>query len=210
MIFTIAIDGPAAAGKGTLGRALSQATGFPILDTGLLYRATAARVAEGEDPIAAARGLAESDLARDGLRTARISQEASRVSAIPEVRAALLDFQKTFARREGGAILDGRDIGTVICPEAEMKIFLTASAEARARRRHAEMRETGEASSYDEVLAEMRERDARDSGRDTAPLTPAADAMILETDDMTIDEVVGRCVAALREVVHRNLAAQAR
>ncbi len=146
MIFTVAIDGPAAAGKGTIGRAVAAAFGFAHLDTGLLYRAVGVQALhDGRGVIdphwsaELARRLTPEDLARDDLRTARAGQAASKVAALPEVRAALLDFQKRFARRDGGAVLDGRDIGTVICPEAEAKLFVTASDEARAARRQAEL-----------------------------------------------------------------------
>jgi cytidylate kinase len=137
-VFTVAIDGPAAAGKGTVARAVAARFGFAHLDTGLLYRAVGARAAAGEDPVAAARGLGPADLARGDLRSLAAGQWASRVAVIPEVRAALVDFQRGFARRAGGAVLDGRDIGTVICPEAEVKLYVTASDEVRAARRRAE------------------------------------------------------------------------
>ncbi|MDE3081652.1 MAG: (d)CMP kinase, partial [Paracoccaceae bacterium] len=136
MIFTVAIDGPAAAGKGTISRALAARFGFAHLDTGLLYRAVGAK---GGDSVAAARSLQPDDLARGDLRTLEAGQAASRVAAIPEVRAALVDFQRRFARAEGGAVLDGRDIGTVICPEAEAKLFVTAAPEVRAHRRWLEV-----------------------------------------------------------------------
>ena len=164
MQFTVAIDGPAAAGKGTIGRALAVRFGFAHLDTGLLYRAVGAL---GGDPVAAARGLTAADLARDDLRTSAAGQAASVVAVIPEVRAALVDFQRRFARAEGGAVLDGRDIGTVICPEAEVKLYVTASAEVRAHRRWLEL-----GGDEARVLAEVIERDARDMGRAEAPLKP--------------------------------------
>ena len=145
MIFTVAIDGPAAAGKGTVGRAVAARFGLRHLDTGLLYRAVAARTLEGEAPEAAARTLVPRDTERRGLRAPEVSEAASRVAAIPEVRAALLDFQRRFARSEGGAVLDGRDIGTAVCPEAEVKLFVTASARVRAERRHAELVASGHA-----------------------------------------------------------------
>ena len=195
--FTVAIDGPAAAGKGTVARAVAARFGFAHLDTGLLYRAVGARVAAGEDPVAAARGLGPTDLARGDLRSLEAGQGASRVAAIPEVRAALVDFQRGFARRAGGAVLDGRDIGTVICPEAEVKLYVTASDEVRAARRQAE---TG--GEIGAVLADMRARDARDAGRDAAPMRPAPDAVLLDTTDLSIDAAVERAVslvdAALR------------
>ncbi len=187
MQFTVAIDGPAAAGKGTIGRALAAEFGFAHLDTGLLYRAVGAM---GGDPVAAARGLKPADLARDDLRTLAAGQAASRVAVIPEVRAALVDFQRRFARAEGGAVLDGRDIGTVICPEAEVKLYVTASAEVRAHRRWLEV--GGEES---RVLAEVTERDARDMGRADAPLKPAADAVLIDTSTMSIGEAVAQAVA---------------
>lgn len=188
--FTITIDGPAAAGKGTLCRGLSKTLGFPHLDTGLLYRITAVRSLAGEDPISAAQTFRIEDMTLDGLRTAEVSQEASRVSAIPEVRAALLDFQKTFAARPGGAILDGRDTGTQVCPTARLKLFVTASDEARAGRRLAELLAAGAETSFEEVLSEMRQRDQRDATRAVAPMRPSDDAVIIDTSDMTSDAVL--------------------
>jgi cytidylate kinase len=187
VIFTVAIDGPAAAGKGTIARALAARFGFRHLDTGLLYRAVGVL---GGDPVAAARTLRPEDLARDDLRSLEAGQAASRVAAIPEVRAALLDFQRRFARAEGGAVLDGRDIGTVVCPEAEVKLYVTASPEVRAHRRWLEV--GGDAA---RVLAEVRERDARDMGRADAPLKPAADAVVIDTSDMAIDDAVAAASA---------------
>ena len=189
MIFTVAIDGPAAAGKGTISRAVAAHFGFAHLDTGLLYRAVGAR---GGDPVAAARTLSDSDLARDDLRTLAAGQAASRVAAIPDVRAALVDFQRQFARREGGAVLDGRDIGTVICPEAEVKLFVTASPEVRAHRRWLEVGgdEAG-------VLAEVKQRDARDMGRADAPLRAAADAVVIDTSTMATDEAIDAACAVV-------------
>ncbi|RWR30858.1 (d)CMP kinase [Sinirhodobacter populi] len=195
MIFTVAIDGPAAAGKGTISRAVAERFGLAHLDTGLLYRAVGARVDEGMDPVAAARTLTAGDLSRDDLRTLAAGQAASKVAVIPEVRLALVDFQRRFARREGGAVLDGRDIGTVICPEAEVKLFVTAAPEVRAHRRWLEV--GGDAA---KVLAEVRERDARDMNRTDAPLRPAHDAVMIDTSTLTIDEAVERACAA---VAHR-------
>ncbi|RDD68457.1 MULTISPECIES: (d)CMP kinase [Paracoccus] len=191
MPFTIAIDGPAASGKGTIARALARHFGFAHLDTGLLYRAVGAK---GGDPIAAARGLAPEDLARPDLRSAEAGQAASRVAAIPEVRAALVEFQRRFARSQPGAVLDGRDIGTVICPEAELKLYVTASDEIRARRRALEL-----GADEARILAELRERDARDAARAVAPMRPADDALLLDTSEMTIDEAVARAIACARE-----------
>jgi len=203
MKFTVAIDGPAAAGKGTIGRAVASACGFAHLDTGLLYRAVGMRALnDGRgviDPHWAAqiaRDLSPDDLRRDGLRTGLAGQAASKVAALPEVRAALLAFQRDFARREGGAVLDGRDIGTVICPKAEAKLFVTASDEVRARRRSAEL---GGAQSVEQVRADLAARDARDAGRADAPLKAAPDALLLDTTDLSIDAAVAEAVAHVRE-----------
>lgn len=192
MRFTVAIDGPAAAGKGTISRAVADRFGFAHLDTGALYRAVGVK---GGDPVAAARGLTAGDLARDDLRTLEAGQAASRIAVIPEVRQALLDFQRAFARREGGAVLDGRDIGTVICPGAEVKLFVTASPEVRAHRRWLEV-----GGDEARVLAEVKERDARDMNRADAPLRPAADAMVLDTSEMTIEEAVAAAVAQIERL----------
>jgi cytidylate kinase len=195
MAFTIAIDGPAAAGKGTIGRALAAHFGFAHLDTGLLYRATGRRMLTGLDPVEAAQSLRAEDLDADDLRTPDVSQAASRVAAIPEVRQALLDFQRAFARRAGGAVLDGRDIGTVICPEAEVKLYVTAADAERARRRHVELSGKGHDVTLEEVAQDLRDRDARDSARATAPLKPAEDAVLLDTSEMTIEEATARAIA---------------
>jgi len=189
MIFTVAIDGPAAAGKGTIARAVAERFGFRHLDSGLLYRAVGVK---GGDPVQAARALTPEDLMLDGLRTLEAGQAASRVAVIPEVRAALVDFQRRFARGEGGAVLDGRDIGTVICPEAEVKLFVSASAEVRAHRRWLEV-----GGDEGRVLAEVRERDARDMGRAVAPLRPAEDALLIDTSQMGIDEAVAAACDAV-------------
>lgn len=189
MEFTVAIDGPAAAGKGTIARALADRFGFAYLDTGLLYRAVAAK---GGDPVQAALGLTADDLARDDLRSLAAGQAASLVAAIPQVRAALTAFQRHFARSAGGAVLDGRDIGTVICPMAEVKLYVTSSAEVRAERR---WRELG--GDLGQVLAEVRERDARDMGRADAPLRPADDAIVIDTTDLTIEQAVAMAAAAV-------------
>lgn len=195
VFFTVAIDGPAAAGKGTISKAVAAHFGFQHLDTGLLYRATARRVLAGEDATAAARTLMSKDLESDDLRTPEVAQEASRIAALPEVRAALVAFQRDFARREGGAVLDGRDIGTVICPEAEVKIYVTASDEVRSERRFLELTGKGLDVTRDQVLADLRARDARDSERAAAPLVAAGDAILLDTTDLTIDTAVEKAVA---------------
>ena len=197
MSFAVAIDGPAAAGKGTISRAVAAHFGFAHLDTGLLYRAVGAKVLEGADAIEAAEALRAEDLQAGNLRTAEVAQAASKVAVIPEVRAALVDFQRAFARRDGGAVLDGRDIGTVICPDAEVKIFVTASPEVRAKRRFLELRAAGSTMSLDEVLADVLARDARDSERATAPMKPAEGALILDTSEMTIDEAAAAATKAI-------------
>ena len=205
MKFTVAIDGPAAAGKGTISRAVAERFGFAHLDTGLLYRATGRKVLEtGLAPEEAARAVTPEDLTRDGLRTQAVAELASRVAAIPEVRAALVAFQRDFARRDGGAVLDGRDIGTVICPAAEAKLFVTASPEVRARRRYDELRAAGQAADYDDVLDEVRKRDARDTGRADAPLRPADEAVILDTSEMSVDDAVAAAVAEIECALERN------
>lgn len=189
MIFTVAIDGPAAAGKGTISRAVAARFGFRHLDTGLLYRAVGVM---GGDPVETARRLTPADLDRDDLRSLEAGQAASRVAAIPEVRAALVDFQRRFARVEGGAVLDGRDIGTVICPEAEVKLYVTASPEVRAHRRWLEV-----GGDEARVLAEVKERDARDMGREDAPLRAAEDAVVIDTTKMAIEEAVAAACAVV-------------
>lgn len=206
MRFTVAIDGPAAAGKGTIARALAEEFGFAHLDTGLLYRAVGRKVLDGVPAEVAAATLRLRDIARADLRTPEVSEAASRVATRPEVRSALVAFQREFAGREGGAVLDGRDIGTVICPDAEVKLFVTASDEARARRRWLELRETGHDVSEAEVLASVRARDARDAGRDAAPMRAAADAIVLDTSDLSVEEAVDAAVAVVRD----RLAAKAR
>jgi cytidylate kinase len=189
MIFTVAIDGPAAAGKGTIGRAVARRFGFAHLDTGLLYRAVGVK---GGDPVEAARTLGPEDLTRPDLRSLSAGQAASRVAVLPKVRAALTEFQRRFARAPGGAVLDGRDIGTVICPEAEVKLYVTASAQVRAHRRWLEV--GGDPA---QVLAEVEERDARDMARAEAPLRPADDALLLDTSEMTVEEAVQAAISAI-------------
>jgi cytidylate kinase len=195
--FTIAIDGPAAAGKGSISRAVAAHYGFAHLDTGLLYRAVGAKVLLGMVPEEAARSLQTADLQAGDLRSPEVAQAASRVAALPAVRAALLDFQRSFARRAGGAVLDGRDIGTVICPEAEVKLFVTASPEVRAKRRHAELSAAGEPSSLAQVRADVVERDARDRDRADAPLKLAPDAVTLDTSDMTLEAAIAKAISII-------------
>jgi cytidylate kinase len=189
----IAIDGPAASGKGTLARRLAAHFGLPHLDTGLLYRATAralldqgVRLDDTEAAVSSARGLALLDFDEDRLRGREMGEAASVVAALPEVRAALIAMQRAFADREKGAVLDGRDIGTVIAPHAHVKIFVTASPEARAQRRALELRGRGEKVDYPAILEDILKRDKRDSERAEAPLKPAADAHLLDTTDLNV------------------------
>jgi cytidylate kinase len=204
MAFTIAIDGPAAAGKGTVSKAVAVHFGFAHLDTGLLYRATGRRTLDGTDPVEAAKSLQAEDLQADDLRTPEVAQAASRVAADPDVRQALVDFQRAFARRSGGAVLDGRDIGTVICPEAEVKLFVTASDDIRAKRRFKELTEGGHDVSFDDVLADLRARDARDSARAAAPLKPAEDAVQLDTSRMSIEEAVKAAINVVNGAIRNQ------
>lgn len=194
MSFTIAIDGPAAAGKGTLAQALSAHFGFAYLDTGLLYRAVGAGVLAGGEPVAVAQALDPSDLNADTLRTQAVAEAASRVAVIPDVRAALVAFQRSFARRDGGAVLDGRDIGTVICPDADVKLFVTASAEIRADRRFAELTAKGVQTDLAAILDEVRARDDRDQNRAEAPLIASADATLIDTTSMTAAEALAQAI----------------
>lgn len=202
----IAIDGPAASGKGTLARRLADHYGLPHLDTGLLYRAVALTLIDAgaslDDEQAAARAAASliaDRLADPRLRERAMGEAASRISGIPAVRAALLAWQQRFAGTPQGAVLDGRDIGTVICPDARVKLFITASAEERARRRHLELSGRGETTTLDAILADIQARDARDASRSAAPLKAAADAVMLDTTELDADEAF----AAARAVVDR-------
>jgi cytidylate kinase len=210
----IAVDGPSASGKGTLARRLAAALNLAYLDTGMIYRATAARIlTAGQDPSdpEAARAAAESlglkDLDRPDLRQEEVGQAASIVAAMPAVRAALLEMQRRFAAKppagKAGAVLDGRDIGTVVCPDADVKLFVTANLETRAARRHKELLERGEASIHARVVREMEARDARDSQRAAAPLKPAPDALVLDTSEMDVDTAFE---AAMRIVAERRRA----
>lgn len=201
MIFTVAIDGPAAAGKGTISKAVAARFGLRHLDTGLLYRAVGARTLAGVDPVEAARTLSPEDLDGDRLRTGDVAQAASKVAVLPEVRAALTDFQRTFARNQGGAVLDGRDICTVICPEADVKLYVTASAEVRAERRYREFSAKGEEVTPEGVLADVRARDARDMNRAEAPLKAAPDATVIDTSHMDIEAAIEAAAAAVQAVL---------
>lgn len=199
--FTVAIDGPAAAGKGTIAKAVAGYFGCQHLDTGLLYRAVGVKAGRSGDAVAIARHLDISDLQRDDLRSGDAAQAASQVATDPDVRAALLSFQRQFARRAGGAVLDGRDIGTVVCPEAEVKIFVTASPEIRAERRFAELAAQGEDTTFAAVLADVMTRDARDQTRATAPLRPAQDALLLDTTKLSIDAAVTMAVTNIKKAM---------
>jgi cytidylate kinase len=205
----IAIDGPAASGKGTLARRLAAHFGLPHLDTGLLYRATACALLDDgralddiRAAVEAARGLALCDFDEARLRSRELGEASSVVAAIPEVRAALVDMQRGFAARAPGAVLDGRDIGTAICPDAPVKIFVTAAAETRAQRRALELASRGEKVDYGAVLADVRKRDQRDSGRSAAPLKMAEDAVRLDTTDLDVDAAF----AAACEIVEERRA----
>ena len=203
----IAIDGPAASGKGTLGKRLAAHYGLRHLDTGLLYRAvaralldTGQRLDDRERAAAAARSLCPTELDEVALKGHAAGEAASVVSAIPEVRAALLQLQQDFAAAAPGAVLDGRDIGTVVCPHAEVKIFVTAAAPVRARRRALELRAKGQSADENEILADINRRDARDSSRPLAPLKPAPDAHILDTSDLDIEAVLRGAIAIVERV----------
>ena len=210
MTFIVALDGPAAAGKGTLGRGLAERFGFAWLDTGALYRATALRLADagmtGEAldvtaAIEAARALDSEGLDDPALRRPEIGTIASQIARIAGVRAALLDFQRAFAQRPEGAILDGRDIGTVVCPDADVKIFVTASVEARARRRHAELVAAGAARRFDDVYEDVAARDEQDRNRAHSPLVPAADAHLLDTTNFDITTTLATAAALVSEAL---------
>jgi len=215
----IAVDGPAAAGKGTLARRLAAQLNLAYLDTGKIYRAIAARVlAVGADPgaeaaaLAAARTIGGADLADPALGDERVAAAASKVAAIQAVRAEILAFQRRFAASPppgpagpvAGAVLDGRDIGTVVCPDADVKLFVTASPEERARRRHKELLERGAQSIYARVLQDMTERDARDSERAVAPLRAAPDALVLDTGGLDPDAVLALALAHIERTRHRR------
>ncbi|HUS52721.1 MAG TPA: (d)CMP kinase [Thermohalobaculum sp.] len=210
MRFVVAIDGPAAAGKGTIARSVAARFGFAHLDTGLLYRAVGKRALdqgngvldEGVATLIAAE-LTPDDLEAEDLRGDLIARAASKVAAIPEVRQALLDFQRRFAAREGGAVLDGRDIGTVICPDAEVKLFVIADDQTRAQRRHSELAKRGEDTTVDQVLADLRSRDARDAGRADAPTRRAEDAHLLDTTELVIDAAVDKAAQIIEQALKR-------
>ncbi len=201
----IAVDGPAASGKGTIAKALAAHFGLPHMDTGLLYRSVALTLwrwgGDPGNPFEAVRACSEMGITPDDpeLRSEAVSRIASAISAYPVVRAALLERQQEFAAQPGGAVLDGRDIGTVIAPEATVKLFVTASSEVRARRRLKELGERGMEATFDEVLADIKTRDARDSERSAAPLTQAADAMLLDTSELDRDAAIAAAIRLVEE-----------
>ncbi|WP_156842047.1 (d)CMP kinase [Novosphingobium aquimarinum] len=201
----IAVDGPTASGKGTIAKALAAHYGLPHLDTGLLYRAVGRQVQlAGGDPDHADDALAATDFAETLLADPELRSEAtgglaSRVSVHPAVRAALLERQRAFAGQPGGAVLDGRDIGSVIVPEAQVKLFVTASVEARAERRFREMQSAGRAVTLEEIAADITRRDARDAGRDAAPLIAVADAHVLDTSTMSPQEAISAAIAVVED-----------
>lgn len=205
----IAIDGPAASGKGTLARRLADYYHLPHLDTGLTYRAVAAHMLKRGWPlddeahaIEAARQVDLANLDREALSAHEVGDAASRVAVISEVRRILVDKQRAFAAKPGGAVLDGRDIGTVVCPDADVKLYVTASAEVRAGRRLRDIEGRGGTAEFAEILDDIRKRDERDMGRADSPLKPAADAHLLDTSDMSIETAF----RAARDIVDRTLA----
>ncbi|MCY4308786.1 MAG: (d)CMP kinase [Rhodobacteraceae bacterium] len=199
--FVVAIDGPAASGKGTIARKLAKHFDWPYLDTGLVYRAVARNLVKkqlDQNPLNAvreAKDLSIEDLQQDGLRAPEISQIASVVASIPEVRKTLVEFQRSFARRDEGAILDGRDIGTVICPDADIKFFVTANQEVRANRRYQELVDQGEKVTYQEVFDMLVERDLRDSTRKNAPLVQSEEAILIDTSNLNAEQSIELVIA---------------
>ena len=212
----IAVDGPAASGKGTIARALAAHYGLPHMDTGLLYRAVALRLwrwgGDASNEFEALRACDELgfDPTDEELRSEPVSRIASKVSSYSSVRDALLERQRDFAGQEGGAVLDGRDIGTVIAPEADAKLFVTATPEVRAQRRYAELRKIGLDVHFPDVLADIRSRDERDEGRAAAPLRAAEDADLLDTSDMTISAAVQRAIALVEARIRQSAQGAAR
>jgi cytidylate kinase len=206
----IAVDGPAASGKGTIARALASRFGLPHMDTGLLYRAVALNLlqtgGELDSEFAALRAcdIAQIDLSDPELKSETVGGIASRVSVYPAVRAALTDRQRAFASQAGGAVLDGRDIGTVIAPDAGVKLFVTASPEVRAGRRLSELQQRGMNAHYDDVLADIRARDERDSGREAAPLRQAADAFLLDTSGLDVDAAIAEAIRLVEDCLKRG------
>ena len=203
--FVVAIDGPAAAGKGTIAKAVAKHFGFAYLDTGLLYRAVGARALLGENPFEAARNMETGFLNAPNLRSAEVANKASEVAALPDVRSALFDFQRHFAQCSGGAVLDGRDIGTAICPDAEVKLFITATPQTRAKRRFEELKQSGTKIDYQTVLKDVKARDARDMSRKDAPLVAAEDARVIDTTALDIGQSIEKAIAFIRAAQNANL-----
>ena len=208
MEFTVAMDGPAAAGKGTIARQIAADFGFGHLDSGMLYRAvgkaTLDRCRGVIDPVIAeetAKRFDPSMLDADGLRTAMVSKAAAKVAVLPQVRASLLLFQRKFARRNGGAVIDGRDIGTVVCPEAEVKLFVTASDKIRAKRRFDELTASGAETTIGKVMADIMARDAMDAEREISPMVAAPDAHLLDTTELSIDAAVAEAAAVIKQKI---------
>lgn len=201
MKFAVAIDGPAAAGKGTIAKAVADHFGFSHLDSGLLYRAVAAKTLLGADPVDASASLHAEDLKANNLRSPEVAQMASKVAAIAEVRLELIDFQRGFAQQDGGAVIDGRDIGTVICPNAAIKLYVTASPEVRAKRRFEELLLGDKTITFETVLKDVKERDDRDATRDESPLRAASDALIIDTTDLTIQAAVLQAITDIQNVL---------
>ena len=185
----IAIDGPAASGKGTVSKSIAEKLQFHYLDTGKLYRAIGAKYLKGHEPISVAKNLKNDDLNNLDLQKPEIAKAASEIATIPEVRAALLKFQQNFSKKIPGAVLDGRDIGTIVCPDAKVKIFLTASLEARAYRRYLELRRTEKNLKLETIIDQIKERDERDKTRSSSPLIAAIDAKVFDTSYLSIKEV---------------------
>lgn len=203
MKFVVAIDGPAAAGKGTIAKAVANHFGFPHLDSGLLYRAVAAKALRGSVPEEAAATLHIEDLNALNLRSPEVAQMASKVAAISKVRSELFDFQRNFARKDGRAVIDGRDIGTVIFPDAAVKLYITASPEARAKRRFEELLNGNKSLTFEGVFKDVKERDERDATRDASPLKAASDAIIIDTTELTIEAAVKNAIKAVETALER-------
>ena len=204
MKFVVAIDGPAAAGKGTIAKAVANHFGFSHLDSGLLYRAVAAKTLKGADPVAASEALHEDDLKADNLRSPEVAQMASKVAALENVRLALIDFQHSFAQQDGGAVIDGRDIGTVICPGAAVKLYITASPEARAKRRFQELLNGNKSVTLEAVFKDVKERDERDATRHASPLKAASDAITIDTTELTIEAAVKAAIKVIETAFERT------
>jgi cytidylate kinase len=207
----IAIDGPAAAGKGTLSRRIAEAYGFHHLDTGLTYRATAKALLDAGLPLdqedvaeKMARRVELSGLDRDVLSSHEIGEAASKIAVMPSVRRALVEAQRSFSERKPGTVLDGRDIGTVVCPDAPVKLYVTASPEVRARRRYDEIIARGGVADFDAIFADVKKRDERDMGRADSPLKPAADAHLLDTSEMSIEAAFQAAKAIVDAALKRN------